>query len=322
MTAKERVQRIKEACSIEWAWQYLNCPGKPGRNCLSPLRPEKKASFSVYQGFDGQRWFDQGIGRGGDVIDFWAAVKGLSNLEAMRELEEVLHLAEPPKPQGAYRPAGERLVYPEHFRRPTDDEILDLSLLRGLGQQCFWLAGQLGTLVIGEDPSCHQKLWWLTDLAKKGLEGKTFTGDPCKASGKKTYAYPGSTKSWAYGLITTNPSLDSLQTVVLVEGMPDYFSAIELAITSLVNISVVALLGASSRLSPEAIEKMQSKTVLILPHNDEAGQRAGITWATQLAGIAGRSIVQPIPDGAKDLNELVTTNDPELHRILNAIKEL
>jgi hypothetical protein len=320
MTAKERVQRIKEACSIEWAWQYLNCPGKPGRNCLSPLRPEKKASFSVYQGFDGQRWSDHGIGRGGDVIDFWAAVKGFSNAEAMRELEDVLHLAEPPKPQGAYRPAGERLVYPEHFRRPTNDEILDLALLRGLGQQCFWLAGQLGTLVIGEDPHFSEKLWWITDLAKLGLEGRTFTGEPAKASGRKVYTYAGSTKSWPYGLTTRNPWLDAADAILLVEGSGDYFAGLELANQSPVSLSVVAMLGSSASFSSQALEKMKGKTILIIPHGDDAGFRAALKWASQLSGIASRCIAQRLPEGVKDLTDLIHTNHPDQLKLLEACK--
>jgi Toprim-like len=316
---RDKILLLRAKCSLEWAWVYLNCPDKPGRSCLSPLRPEKKPSFSVYETADGQRWYDHGLGTGGDIIDLWAAVKGVSLADAIRELESLAHIAQPPrKSTTAYSPARE-LVYPDNFRRPTDDECLDLALLRGLGTQTWWLAGQLGTLLVGEDPEHGQLLWWLTDQSRRGLEGRTFTGEDCWASGKKCYAYPGTTKGWAYGLSTTNPSYDALQTILMVEGGPDYFGALELAIIADVNFQVVAMLGAAARFSSEALERLKGKTVLIVPHNDPPGQKAAEAWAAQLAGIASCCLIQDIPEGVKDLNDLVRTNDPHLLRIIQDI---
>lgn len=49
---------------------------------LSPFRNERHPSFFIYP--DTQRWYDFGMGRGGDVIDFISLYKGLSFKDALK----------------------------------------------------------------------------------------------------------------------------------------------------------------------------------------------------------------------------------------------
>jgi len=123
---------------------------------LSPFRNEKNSSFMVDP--DRQRWFDFGIGKGGDVIDFIKELKGLSFKEALS------YLGINGKP---YRPDPKEIRKREllqQFRLWCNDYYSDLcSLLR-----CLWKAKQqvkdeadLKKLV----PFYHQESAWLYQVA-------------------------------------------------------------------------------------------------------------------------------------------------------------
>ena len=65
-----------ERLSVCDVWQRLGVEGKPGRNgkaCRSPFRPDRNPSFSIYM--DGRRWKDHATGEGGDAADFCAKAR-------------------------------------------------------------------------------------------------------------------------------------------------------------------------------------------------------------------------------------------------------
>jgi hypothetical protein len=302
---ESKISKIRSSCSIAWAWRILGIPGEPGRNIKSPFREDKKPSFSLYNAKDGERWYDQATGEGGDVCDFWAKAKEISVQEAIVQLGRMIGEAEPP-PKTAYRPAEEKktVEWPSDLRPPTIEEYESLGMLRELPAGAFDLASRLGFLKVGMHKG--EVLWFLTDASRKGAEGKTFTGEPCLASGKKTAALPGTSKSWCYGLQSDNEFWDKIDKLVLVEGVPDFFAALELLTDWPGNARPIAMLGASTKPGNETAQYFRGKTVLIIPHNDPEGEKAVKIWVDRLTGWNATVEVQRLPSG-KDLNEFIVS---------------
>ena len=299
---ESKIDRVRAACSIEWAWKILGLPGKPGRNCNSPFRQDKKPSFSVYMAKDGERWYDQGEGVGGDVVDFWAQAKGISVKEALDRLGAMMGEATPPK-TGSYKVSEEKTVeWPGDLRFPTTLECVSLGMLRDLPSPVFDLASSLGFLKVGTHRG--ELLWFLTDASKNGGEGKTFTGDPCIASSKKVVALPNTNKNWCYGLVSNSPEWNRIDQLILCEGTPDFFAALALLIDWPGNARPITMLGSTQNIGEECREYLKGKKVLIIPHNDQEGEKAAKKWVGQLLGFNATVFSRNLPSG-KDLNEFL-----------------
>src|SRR5258708_4747814 len=93
-----QIERIKAGLSIAAAWTHLGLRGRPARECRSPFRDDKHASFSVYTAKDGERWYDHGTASGGDVLDLWARAKDLTLQVACADILSAFpQLADPPR---------------------------------------------------------------------------------------------------------------------------------------------------------------------------------------------------------------------------------
>ena len=283
----------------------MGLPGEPGRDCRSPFREDKRPSFSVYMAKDGERWYDHAESVGGDIVDFYAKAKDITVQAAVDQLGAMIGEATPPK---AKYVAGKEIEWPEDLRGPTELECESLGMLRGIPAGAFDLAGRLGFLKVGTHRG--ELLWWLTDASKRGAEGKTFTGDPCIASGKKTIALPGTNKGWCYGLKSDQESWDKIDKIVLVEGLPDFFAALGLLIDWPGNARPIAMLGASTKPGEECRNLFKNREVLIIPHNDVEGTAASEKWVDVLTGYGARVFVQKLPSG-KDLNEFLVNPGKE-----------
>jgi len=310
-----KIEKIRASCSIAWIWKLMGLPGTPSRDCRSPFREDKKPSFSVYAAKDGERWFDHAEGVGGDIVDFFAKAKEITIQAAVDQLGAMIGEATPPK-AGSYKVVKE-VEWPSDLRPPTNLECESLGMLRDLPSGAFDLAGRLGFLKIGTHHG--ELLWILTDASKKGGEGKTFTGEMCLASGKKTVALPGTNKGWCYGLKSDRPEWDAINKIVLVEGVPDFFAALSLLIDWPGNARVVAMLGAGCRPGEECASWFKVHEVLIIPHNDVGGKNASEKWVDQLVGFGARVFTQKLPSG-KDLNEFLI--DPKNENPLDLLKGL
>jgi DNA primase len=312
-----KIEKIRASCTIEWAWKILDLPGRPARTCKSPFREDKKPSFSVYMAKDGQRWYDQGTGEGGDVVDFWAAAKGITLQAAIDELglmmgiEAKRHTARYRTPEKAKEKPEEKPVqWPSDLRMPTIAECESLGMLRDLPAAAFDVAALLGFLKVGTHKG--ELLWFLTDASKQGAEGKTFTGDPCLASGKKTAALPGTSKSWCYGLMSDREEWNAIDKLVIVEGLPDFFAALAILIDYPGNARPISMLGASTRPGDECRPFINDRECLIIGHNDTEGRRAIDVWRKRLQELGASNVhVQDLPEGYKDLCEFVSVNEPE-----------
>ena len=308
----DKLETIKSSITIAYLWRLMNLPGEPGRNCRCPWRKDNDPSMAVYIGSEGyDRYYDHGTGMKGDVIDFYAMCHDITVPQAIEKLLLLIGKADIPKP--TFTATAKAVYKPPHgLREPTDEEVLTLALLRSLDMGAFDLARKLGTLTAGQHPRSGEQMWFITDISGHGSEGRRFDGKPCRASNKKSSALPGTDKSWPYGLVTNNPTLNVVKNVMLCEGGPDYYAAIALSVLAgfVPPFLPVTMLGANCSIGEEAGNLLKGRRVVIVPHNDEEGQKGTEKWVDQLAGYGARVLVQTLPC-EKDLNDFLVSPGKE-----------
>lgn len=147
------------------------------------------------------------------------------------------------------------------------------------------------------------------------LDGEPFTRkDGTKIKAKNL---PGSE-----GAFIGQRWLGDTQHVLLVEGVVGLLEA--LAAFALVNMAeswgILAATSASSRFArdPSLLVHLRGRHVRILPDADEAGLNAAASWLADLETAGAAVDAVPLPDGIKDLGEIITA--PDSHReTLNAL---
>jgi len=218
-------------------------------------------------------------------------------------------------------PKDKGIVWPSDTRPPVANDLCVLGLVRKLDILAFHLAGLLGTLKVATHKG--QWAWIITDRAALGAEARRMDGALWDGT-KKSLSLVGSKKNAPVGLVTFNADLDRHKNIVLVEGAPDYFAALALAIDSPINFRVATMLGASCSITVDPGyefgvpgSELHEVKVLIIPHNDLSGQAAAGNWSRQLYSLgAARVRVQTLPDSFKDLNDFVSAPDEDPKRIL------
>ena len=199
--------------------------------------------------------------------------------------------------------------WPPDIRTPLAGECRALGALRSLSPEVFFLAGRLGTLKVAT--VYKQKCWIITDTHGRCAEARRFDGE-LFASGNKGFCLPGSKKDLPLGLKTANPAFDQLDNLLLVEGMPDYFAALQLATQSEINFRPIAILGAGLTTFSDAQQYLAGKKILLICHNDIAGQAALPKWVKELYRLGAKSVVsQPLPFLHDDLNDFLQNPGPD-----------
>jgi len=218
-------------------------------------------------------------------------------------------------------PKDKAIGWPVDSRPPLAAELCVLSLIRKLDILAFHMAGLLGTLKIATHKGAPS--WIITDRAALSAEARRMDGTLWDGN-KKSLALAGSKKNAPVGLVTFNADLDRLKNIVLVEGAPDYFAALALAIDSITGFRPAAVLGAGCPITTDPGREFgvpgsefAEARVLIIPHNDPAGVSAAGQWSRQLYSLgAARVRVQALPESYKDLNEFVSAPNEDHSTIL------
>ena len=300
-----QIARIRASCSIAWAWWILGLPGAPAKECKSPFREDKRPSFSVYRKDGWERWWDYAEGAGGDVIDLWARAKGVTVKEALSSLIAMAGTEPLNRPPEAFLPQG-GVRWPPDLRTASEDECRALGALRNLSPEAFYLAGRLGTLKVATIYS--QKCWIITDCNARCAEARRFDGQ-LFPNGKKGFCLPGSKKDMPIGLKTLNPQFDAISNLLLVEGMPDYYAALQLASGSEINFKVLAILGASTKtFHADCLPQFVGAQIVVIPHNDRSGrgEEAARFWGSLFNQWGARNVVlQKLPIVCDDLNDFL-----------------
>ena len=311
MALQSQIERIKAGLSIAQVWAYLGLRGAPQRECRSPLRDDKHASFSVYRQDGWERWWDHGTGEGGDCVDLWAKAKGISVKEAILDIYRAMPHLEPAtkapnRPPEASKPQ-EGVLWPDNLAEPTETECQKLGQLRGLSPEAFFLAGKLGTLFMGDKRG--QRIWMTVDRKMRSAAMRRLDGKNLELINSKSASPKNASRDWIIGSKTANPLLDKLKAIVLVEGEGDYYAALQLAIQSEISFRVLAILGASQKtFHSDCQAQFVHASVLILPHNDrnQAGEKAAKIWTTLLYSWGAIKVaIQRLPIVCNDLNDFL-----------------
>jgi CHC2 zinc finger len=306
------LQEAKERVRIHHLWHELGFDGEPKRSCKCPRHEDRNPSFSVFD--DGKRFNCFACGVGGDVIDFYAWAKGISNEEACRDLlkragghrEPVRQMKAPPKQE--QKPTRVELPEELPYSKELAQRVADSRGLRITSVEfaAIWLETVSFARVCGFD------CWILYDRTRRCVEARRIDREPFPADGdngeRKVHTLRGSNKSCPVGLFP--PAFEApwlkqhVHKILLVEGGPDYLGASQIIAAQDVNILPVAMLGASLSIAAGALPYFAGRETVIAAHPDEQGVAAATRWAHQIQGAGGSVRAKRLKGG--DLNEIVT----------------
>jgi len=268
---------------------------------------------------------DFGTGDRGDVVAFIAKAMGLSRSDACRWLIEynLLRPSTPSQiPQGPAESRGHRDLTQKPTLPPlrpgTPDEFRGIAESRGVDVEAVVLAMCKGFLTIC-DIEGHPS-WLLTDGQRFNAQARRIDRGLWPVVGK-VKGFENNVSKWPIGIHEAQGS----DAIVLVEGTPDFLAAYHFLRREgrVGQVAPVCITGASMAIHPEALPGFRGKTVRIMAHNDQAGQRAAERWTSQLKGVAHRievfdfkGIVCADGQPVKDLNDLCLVDpaceDPRL----------
>jgi hypothetical protein len=309
------IDEIKAQLSIPDAARLLGMNWQAGKSCVSPFRPDKHPSFSVFA--EGRRFRDHANGDSGTVLDFIQKALDVPLKEAIQWAREKCGGVVLPVPFAAVaamkKPAGDAKAKPPPKLRPAQaGELEALAKLRGFKVETLAEAQRRGLLAFAS--VWGRVAWCVCDPGGRIAEGRRLDGLPWEAYGsmpaRKCHAWGGQ-KSWPVNL----EEAAQCSKLALVEGGPDALAALEIMRREGASgVDVVALLGAANtRLDAAAVPFFKGKIVRLFPHADEAGQRAAREWALALreAGAALvdafdlRGIVRRDGEAGKDLCDVL-----------------
>jgi hypothetical protein len=331
------IEEVKARYSIADAWRDEGLPGQPARSCKSQFRDDRHNSFSVYD--NGRRWKDHADDCGGDVINFIAKARGVSQAEALAAVRErtgwrpgshgpaLSRAVDRPKPAPqskapAYKPAamdGEVLLAWEaglHFLARVDhDRQAETDRWRAwpAGTTQF-LAGQ--GLLGAPQWEGQRGLAWLVQYPRRG--GWMPVGFHMRHNPRRE----GERAGWTY-----QPSGCGMPGVPLVLGN-FYGARVVIACEGEWDAATFAAAAgwlANATAWPDAVAVMgirgatgwrtflehwrphwpRRAKFLLIPDNDEAGLRWQRDFAGELAPLAlSVKVATPAPGGPKDFNDM------------------
>jgi hypothetical protein len=348
-----------EKLTIFDVWQRLGVKGEPGKNgkaCRSPFRPDRNPSFSIYK--NGNKWKDHATGEGGDAADFCAKARNLSKEEGARLLIDLAGTRRGnPVPQDnggsanrqkspgnpdPYDPfkdqekARKRQGWPV-FEAPTQAEIETVAMLRGLSPEGVALAAERDLLFCADTE--EGRAWVITDSRRKNAQARRLDGKPCEHIGdRKAWTLPGSIGALPIGLYESL----AFPHIALVEGGGDFLAAFHLAWCATSTQETLALgmgtevagkLGVIAMLGRHPIPERElhhfnGTRVRVFADADEPGLQAEGVWWSQLEAAGARvdgysfsGFIRSDGKAVKDLNDFVLIDPDQWEAEREAIEE-
>ena len=312
--------RAKEQYTVLDAWRMLGLPGEPtlGTN-ISPLREERRPSFSIYDG--GRKFKDQGGGgEQGDVIAFVGAVTGWNYSEIrdfFMERSGIDHLNGPPVPRPRpfvkpsappSKPEQGRIKWPADLVTGSDATWEAFAKLHGYCYPGVWVMIHAGVLRFCRIKG--MKCYVVTDDTGRAAEirrigGKTF------ATGGKVYPLPGVDKSWLLGADLLARDAD----VLLTEGSTDFLAAADIYTRHRKaggrrQWCPMALLGAHcTTVAPELLKRLRGRHVRLVPDADVGGDTMLQNMRKLFTGAGCPVDVVTLPRG-RDLSDVKSEINP------------
>lgn len=306
-------EMIKTRATLRAVGALLNIElPRDGHKFRSPFRPDKSPSCTV----KGDVFTDWSTGEHLDQIDFFAAAKGISGLEAIRDLSRIFqivgNLPRPLSPLNRQTDIDERetkiqkrSAWPA-LEIPNCREIRQIAELRGLSPESIGLTATRGLLWVFD--SREGRAWTVADSSRRNAQARRLDGRLWEKIVAKAWTMPGSEASWPIGL----REAASFPSIALCEGGPDMLAALHLSWVARAEDTVapVAMLGAANRIPAEALPFFAGRHVRIFGHTDTAGQGAAEGWAGQLVaagcevdGFSFEGLFKSDGDPVTDLND-------------------
>ncbi|MBL9167665.1 MAG: SGNH/GDSL hydrolase family protein [Verrucomicrobiales bacterium] len=218
----------------------------------------------------------------------------------------------------------------------TDEQLGRLSKARPYSLEGLQLATTRGLLLFGSYGGYES--YAVTDKSDYVLEARRVDQKPYPATfhleERKSHGIAGTWKQWPVGILEAAKH----DTVVLVEGIPDFLEAHYLAqweqaehfSNTSMRCAIVAMLSACPYITEEALPYFRGKRIRLFPHADKEGVNGAAKWVKQLRA-AGAAKVDLFDFGAytkrddspvkdlydfRDLHPRHYKADSELWRIL------
>ncbi|TVZ26058.1 Toprim domain-containing protein [Gillisia sp. Hel_I_86] len=270
-------ERARSICIVETLAKLGHFPNRTTEKeawFLSPLRSETQASFKVSLKLN--RWYDFGMGKGGNVIDLVCLISNCSVGEALRYLSH-------DKPIFSFQQPSN--ILDSNFDKNTILEVRTIS--QGFLKKYLYARGI--SLQIAQK---YCKEVWYTCKGKKyhalGLQN-IESGWELRNPYSKTSTSP---KTYTY-------LKDHSDRLILVEGMFDLLSLAELFPNELENSDVIILNSLSFLEQVSLLFKKYNRVELYLD-NDQSGNNYSEELIQKYKNIIDKS---NLFNGYKDLNE-------------------
>lgn len=313
--SENSIESLRARCPLPVLMRRMGLGQHVRKTCRSPLRPDKKSSWGVFQREGRWFWKDFGTGEAGDEISFLVHAKKLptsgrfakalkiwtkiANQAPLAAEQEALPPVEPPQKPNA-----------SGFGPGTDAQLNQLARLRKIDARGLLIAHERGLLVFGR-LGTHE-VYGVRDASGNVLEVRRLDGQPFPDHGelgeRKSHALKGSRKSWPVGLADAGDR----PMILLVEGLPDFLATFEVVVReeALDRVAPVAMLAAGAAIAADALPLFKGKHVRIVPHADEPGQAAAARWKKQLleAGALKVDFIT-VADAADDSSLIKDLND-------------
>lgn len=291
------VNDLKQRCPLPTLMQLVGLGQYAKPSSRSPLRPDEKPSWGIFQ-YQG-RWMykDFATGEVGDEIGLLARIHKLNPHDDFLKLLKIYNdlvmgkrLKAVPATPATINSAPRVKPDASGFGPGTYEQLERLAEFRGIAVQGLSFAQERGVLVFGE--WCGLQVYGVQDQSERLIEVRRLDGQNFPAYGnlseRKSHALKGSQKNWPLGILEA-ARCDYL---ALAEGLPDFLALHQYVIDEGAEgrVGPVAMLSSACLISTEAVEHFQGKHVRIYPHTDQAGIRAAGKWQRQLNDAGARKV--------------------------------
>ncbi len=166
------------------------------------------------------------------------------------------------------------------------------------------LAYEREVLKFSKNSNSDQEIWAITDSTGQVRQDRSIKGEPViLRNGEGVKARTIGDPSWPVGAVI----IENYPSILFVEGGSDFLAAhcLIYALSREKDTAVVAMLGASNRIRPEAVNLFQGKRVRIFPDMDKAGILAAQRWMEALETGGARVSIYDFKNLATDTGESV-----------------
>lgn len=223
-------------------------------------------------------WLDHATGQKGGPLDLIMAARGIGFSEALEWAERCFGGRVEVLPCDVVKKPSQRALRKFEWSDltvPTDRALVTICRNLQIGLRGLQLASDRGQLWIN-----HSR-FVVTDSSRHVRADRNLDGTPLKlSSGSETKSRTLGCGTWPVGCA----DFGERPLVIMAEGVSDFLAAHHLLVSEGAQkvASVCAVLGASSRIHPLALEHFSGKSVLIFCDADDPGIMGARRWRDQL----------------------------------------